>query len=172
MTKSTVQIHEDAAALAWQTLAPMLDDSLALALVQSGLMECVNAETLDWLSQVVAEFPWLDALAFATIVSSCVDPANALTHAGNVHRFFCWAIPAHSPDLASLNPEETLVACFADRSASLDDRVFVSYCALLLQTRAYLNTLPPEKNARLRKYRLPDFRRATHYVVGLRDERR
>jgi hypothetical protein len=137
-------------------LRETLDPGIVAILLDPAAWYALDPILLRWLANTAAGFPWLNHLAFIGIVQALHGYANPSRCITDVGTFLRWAIPAHYPDIATLDPEQALFAYFGDPPRPHAWRVLSSYSANQFNIKRYLATLPPERRAALLPFTMPE----------------
>jgi integrase len=139
----------------WEELLPLLDPAVVNAPHIKDAWKRVDRKLVVHLVNTVAEFPWLDHLALASIVYSEDGIAHPATPARFLHPFLRWAIPDHYPDVSSLEPEEAIIAYYGDPPQYRGVNACSSYGSLQLHMQAYLQMLTAEERTVLAPFLFP-----------------
>ncbi len=139
----------------WQKLMPLLDPVVVNAPHVKDAWKKLRRELVFWLANTVAQFPWLNHLALASVIYSESGVAHPSSKMIGLHSFLRWAIPDHYPDVSSLKPVEALIACFGDPPQPRGATACRAYHAVQLHMQDYLQSLPTEERTKLTPFLFP-----------------
>ncbi|MCC7362653.1 MAG: tyrosine-type recombinase/integrase [Anaerolineales bacterium] len=126
------------------------------AIPEPGVWQALDPELVNWLSNTVAKYPWLNHLALLAVVyGSRSGAANQVSHVLALHSFLRWAIPDHYADIGALLPEQALAAYFGDPPQPRGQMPLAGYSTLQLYLQRFLESVAPEQRRALVPFLLP-----------------
>ena len=139
----------------WETLLPLLDPAVVKTPRAQKGWKKLERKLVFWLTHTVAQFPWLNHLALASVIYSESGAADANSTMHGLHSFLRWAIPEHYRDVSALKPVEALSAYFGDPLQPRGRTACSAYNSAQLHMQPYLETLPMEERMRLTPFLFP-----------------
>ncbi len=149
------QTPQEETSSGWEALLPRLDPVVVNTPRAKEGWSKLDRRMVFYLINTVAQFPWLNHLALAAVISNESGVAHVRGRIQHVHSFLRWAIPGHYPDMASLKPVEALIAYFGDPPQPRGDSACRSYNSMQLHLQHYLVSLPIDERAKLTPFLFP-----------------
>lgn len=146
---------EDRTSNGWENLLPLLDPTVVNTPHAKNAWSKLDGNLVFYLINTVAQFPWLNCLALASVINNESGIAHVRPRIQHLHSFLRWAIPAHYPDMSSLKPVEALIAYFGDPPQPRGDGACRAYSSVQLHLQRYLQTLPMEERTKLTPFLFP-----------------
>lgn len=157
LTRRKPRTSDEAPGREWaDALRKLLDPAIIAILPDAAAWYALDPALLRWLCNTIAPYPWLNHVAFIALVLTLHGYASPARCVSDLATFLRWAIPAHYPNVAALEPEKALFAYFGDPPRPHGLRVLNTYTATQFNIRRYLASVSLERRTALAPFVLPE----------------